>query len=72
MTFCFIIYIDIQNLYAFVADTPPIYIVDRDMNGQAIVEKPSDPIVDQLYRLRPLEGNVGASVLPSVGIIIEF
>lgn len=65
-------YIDIQNLYAFVADTPPIYIVDRDMNGQAIVENPSDLIVDQRYRLRPLEGNVGASVLPSVGIIIEF
>jgi hypothetical protein len=70
--FTMMFYLDIQNLYAFVADTPPIYILDRDANGQAIIENPTAPIQDQKYRLKKLEGDIGASVLPTIGLIIEF
>lgn len=65
-------YIDVQNLYAFVSDSAPIYLLEKDANGNSIILNPTDPIQDQRYKLKKLEGDIGASVLPTIGIIIEF
>ena len=65
-------YVDVQNLYAFVSDSAPIYLLDKDANGNSIILNPADPIQDQRYKLKKLEGDLGATVLPTIGIIIEF
>ncbi len=70
--FSMMFYMDVQNVYAFVSDSAPIYILSRNSSGDPIITNPSDPISNQQYQLRPLDGNSGASVLPTIGIIIEF
>lgn len=70
--FSMMFYLDIQNLYAFVADSAPIYVLNRDSNGIPIINNPNDPLQNQQYQLRELEGNSGATVLPTIGIIFEF
>lgn len=70
--FSMMFYLDVQNLYAFVSDSAPIYVLKRDSNGIPIINNPNDPIQNQQYQLRTLEGNSGATVLPTIGIIFEF
>ncbi|MEP1086753.1 TonB-dependent receptor [Algoriphagus sp.] len=60
-------YIDIQNAYNFKAEQPPSLVPERDMEGNILVD-PSDP---SRYLLRYLENPAG-TVLPTVGIIVEF
>lgn len=60
-------YADIQNLYNFQAEQPPILVPARDTSGNIQVD-PNDPT---RYQLK-LINNPAGSILPTVGIIIEF
>jgi hypothetical protein len=60
-------YIDIQNAYNFKSEVPPVYVLSRDQTGVPLID-PNDPNRYVLKRLN-LEGG---TVLPTLGIIIEF
>lgn len=61
------LYADVQNVYNHQADQPPILVRVTDENGVPQAD-PSDP---SRYSLKFISGTLG-TVLPSVGIIIEF
>jgi hypothetical protein len=56
-------YIDIQNVYNLKADSPPIYIID------ASVPVRSNP---NRYTLKKLDQTSGGTILPTIGIIVQF
>jgi hypothetical protein len=60
-------YIDIQNAYNFQAEQAPQLIPVRDAEGQIKVN-PADP---SRYLLKFIENPAG-TILPTVGLIIEF
>lgn len=70
--FSMLLYIDIQNVYNFKADSPDLYVLNRDASGMPIIENPSAPTNQLRYSLKRLIGQGGGTVLPSVGIIIEL
>lgn len=59
------LYIDLQNVYAFAADSPPILVLDRNEQGGPIIES------NNKYRLKYLDGS-SATVLPTLGVIFEY
>jgi outer membrane receptor for ferrienterochelin and colicin len=61
------LYADIQNLYNFQADQPPLLIRETDSNGIPVTD-PDNPLK---YSLKYVVNEVG-TVLPTIGIIIEF
>lgn len=61
------LYADIQNLYNFQADQPPLLIRESDSNGVPVTD-PDNPLK---YSLKYIVNEVG-TVLPTIGIIIEF
>ena len=61
------VYLDIQNLYNFQAETPRSLIAETDENGNKILD-PNDP---SRYQLKYLENTAG-TVLPSIWIQFEF
>jgi hypothetical protein len=61
------LYADIQNLYNFKADQPPLLIRETDSNGNPVTD-PSNPYK---YSLKYINNDTG-TVLPTIGIIIEF
>jgi len=61
------LYLDVQNLYNFKADQPPILIRETDEAGVPI----SDPLDNDRYLLKYINGESG-TVLPTIGVIIEF
>lgn len=61
------VYVDIQNLYNFKADQPPILIRQSDDAGNPL----TDPLDSDKYLLKYINGESG-TVLPTLGIIIEF
>ncbi|MDF1576493.1 MAG: TonB-dependent receptor [Bacteroidales bacterium] len=65
------LYADIQNVYNFKTTGNTFLVQDKDDQGNPIIENPSDPIELQRYRLKELESAAG-TVLPTIGIIIEF
>jgi hypothetical protein len=60
-------YTDVQNVYNHKADEPPLLVRISDINGIPVSD-PSDPLK---YNLKYLDNNTG-TILPTVGIIIEF
>lgn len=60
-------YLDIQNVYNYQAELTPILTVVRDENGQPVVD-PNNP---NAYLTEQLTNYTG-TVLPTIGIIIEF
>jgi hypothetical protein len=60
-------YADVQNVYNHKADQPAILIRETDNNGAPVI----DPLNPQKYSLKYLKGESG-TVLPTIGIIIEF
>jgi hypothetical protein len=60
-------YLDIQNLYNFRAELPPILNVVRDSEGNPQVnpENQSSYLVEEI-------SNVSGTIIPTFGIIIEF
>lgn len=61
------LYLDIQNLYNFKARQPDELLLQRDLNGQPVIN-PDDP---SRYVLKYLPSESG-TVLPSIGIIVEL
>ncbi len=64
-------YLDIQNLYNFKADGQEFLIRETDANGNPVISNPSAPVKEQTYVLKKLT-NTSGTVLPTLGIIIEF
>ncbi|MGB5323017.1 TonB-dependent receptor [Lutimonas sp.] len=60
-------YLDIQNLYGFKTEIQPFLDVVRDDNGNPI-EDPNNP---DSYLTREIENTAG-TILPSIGLMIEF
>ena len=60
-------YTDVQNVYNHKANQPPLLVRVSDSNGIPVTD-PSNPLK---YSLKYLNNNTG-TVLPTVGIIIEF
>jgi len=61
------LYGDVQNIYNFKADQPPILVRETDSYGDPVTD-PSNPLK---YNLKYLSNETG-TVLPTIGIIIEF
>ncbi|MBW3469293.1 TonB-dependent receptor [Arthrospiribacter ruber] len=60
-------YIDIQNAYNFRAEQPPLLVPERNPEGSLIVD-PNDP---SRYLMR-LVSNPAGTILPTIGVIVEF
>jgi len=61
------LYIDIQNLYNFQQDGPPNLLTQTDANGSNLI----DPENENRYLLKQVSNPAG-TVLPTIGIIVEF
>ena len=61
------LYVDIQNVLNSKADQPPILVRETDANGIPVTD-PADPA---RYKLKYISGTSG-TVLPTVGVIVEF
>jgi len=61
------LYADVQNVYNHKADQPAILVRQSDANGLPLTD-PGDP---SKYMLKYLDGESG-TVLPTIGVIIEF
>ncbi len=66
------LYLDIQNVLNSKSDTPDILDVATDTNGDKIRINPSDPIDQQKYQMKYITTEGSGTVLPTVGIMIEF
>jgi len=64
-------YIDIQNLYNQQAQQAPELIQVLNENNDPIIVNPGAPIEEQRYALKELN-NTSGTVLPTVGLMIEF
>jgi hypothetical protein len=62
------VYLDIQNLYNFQAETPPSLIAVRNSDGSFQTITNSSP---ERYNLRYIDNTAG-TVLPSIGLQFEF
>jgi outer membrane receptor for ferrienterochelin and colicin len=65
------VYVDIQNLYNFKAESPPVFIRELDPTGNPVIVNPQAPPDQQLYKLKELQ-TTGGTVLPTIGIMVEF
>lgn len=65
------LYADVQNVYNFKTTSTTFLVQELDTEGNPVIENPSDPPSQQRYRLREITSAAG-TVLPTVGIIIEF
>ncbi|MBK8884412.1 MAG: TonB-dependent receptor [Bacteroidales bacterium] len=61
------LYADVQNVYNFKADRTPILVRESDNNGVPVTD-PSNPLK---YILKYLPNEAG-TVLPTIGVIVEF
>ena len=65
------LYLDVQNVLNSGADSPEnLYLVEDDL-GNPVIQNPGDAYVDQLYSLKQIKTQQG-TVLPTIGIIVEF
>lgn len=60
-------YVDIQNAYNFQAKQTPLLVPIRNTEGSILID-PNDPARYQLKELK----NTAGTLLPTVGIIVEF
>lgn len=61
-------YLDIQNLYNFKSDEPDKYIPSEDAGGNKLPPSGDPP----RYTLTTIESDGSGTILPSVGVIVEF
>ncbi len=64
-------YLDIQNLYNFQAVGQDFLVRETDANGNPVILNPNAPTEEQTYQLKYLK-NTSGTVLPTIGIIVEF
>jgi len=67
----FSLYLDIQNAYNSKSNNPANLVQVKDAANQPIIINPSDPVSLQKYQLKELQTTSG-TILPTIGIIIEF
>ena len=60
-------YVDIQNAYNFKADQPPLLVPVKDAQGNIQI----NPLEPSRYKLKLIENPAG-SILPTLGVIVEF
>jgi hypothetical protein len=65
------LYADIQNVLNTKTVSSTFLVQEQDAEGNPIIENPGDPIELQRYRMKELQATAG-TVLPTIGIIIEF
>lgn len=61
------IYADVQNVYNFKADQPALLLRETDANGVPVTD-PANPLK---YKLKYIDNETG-TVLPTIGLIVEF
>lgn len=64
-------YLDIQNVYNQQNELQAILFPELDENDEPIIENPEAPLSEQRYKTQFLK-NTGGSILPTVGVIVEF
>lgn len=62
-------YIDIQNLYNFAAKGQDIYMPETDPTTGGNMIDPTNPTK---YKMKSVKNDVGGTILPTLGIVIEF
>jgi hypothetical protein len=67
----FNLYIDVQNVINYKADSPANLYQIEDPDGNPIIQNPDDPYTDQRYSLKLIKTETG-TILPTLGIIVEF
>ncbi len=65
------LYLDIQNAYNFQLSGQPTLVLDRDANGNPQIENPEAPLEQQRYKTKFIENTIG-SLIPSIGVVVEF
>jgi hypothetical protein len=65
------LYFDIQNAYNFQLKGQPTLVLDRDANGNPQIENPTDPLELQRYKTKFIDNVVG-TLIPSLGVVVEF
>ena len=63
-----LLYLDIQNVYNFKSDEPDRLSLERDSNNRPLI----DPDDDLRYQMQVIRSDGQGTVLPTVGIIVEF
>lgn len=65
------LYLDIQNLYGFNADSPD-FLVRESFYTPELNDVFTDNSGIERYQLRRVDGEGGGTILPTIGIIVEF
>jgi outer membrane receptor for ferrienterochelin and colicin len=65
------LYLDIQNLYNFQSEDQDILYPVEDNQGNFVVANPNDPYSQQQYEMEFIPNTTG-TVLPTIGIIVDF
>ncbi|MBD79501.1 MAG: ferric aerobactin receptor [Crocinitomicaceae bacterium] len=65
------LYLDIQNLYNFQSEDQPILYPVEDAQGNFVVSNPNAPYEQQIYEMEEIPNTTG-TVLPTIGVIIDF
>jgi hypothetical protein len=61
-------YVDIQNIYGLSGDEPKRLITVLDQSGNPTID-PADPT---RYSLKYIDNQGSGTILPTIGIIVEF
>lgn len=64
-------YLDIQNVYNFKSDSQQA-LTNEDGQGNVLIVNPGADASEQLYQLRNLDSDGGGTILPTIGVMIEF
>ena len=65
------LYADVQNVYNYKSTSSTFLVQELDNEGNPVIENPLDPPELQRYSMREVESAAG-TVLPTIGIIVEF
>ncbi len=65
------LYADVQNVYNYKSASSTFLVQELDAAGNPIIVNPADPPELQRYQMKELKSTAG-TVLPTIGIIIEF
>lgn len=63
-----LLYVDIQNVYNFKSEEPDRLDIARDGSGRPIV----NPVDENRYLMQVIKSDGQGTVLPTIGIIVEF
>jgi len=66
-----LVYLDIQNVFNSQAEQPDIVLPVYGADGNPVILNPGDPLDAQRYDLRSI-ANTAGTILPSIGITVDF